>query len=83
MRAAASSEATERAIELSARLGARLLIVLGHERCGAVGAAVKGGKLPTPGLQAMVDEITPSVEAVHGQLANTELSAARRVYRTW
>ena len=36
-------------------LGSRLLLVLGHERCGAVGAAVKGGKLPTPSLQAMVD----------------------------
>jgi carbonic anhydrase len=47
-------------------LGAPLVMVLGHERCGAVGAAVefvtKGTRLPDP-MMAMVDPIVPAVRA--------------------
>ncbi len=47
-------------------LGAPLLMVLGHERCGAVAAAVefvtKGTRLPDP-MMAMVDPIVPAVRA--------------------
>jgi carbonic anhydrase len=42
-------------------LGARLIFVLGHTKCGAVGAAVQGG--PTPGhLPAIMRAIAPAVE---------------------
>jgi carbonic anhydrase len=65
-------------------LGARLIVVLGHERCGAVTAAVKGGKLPGH-LPALMEALQPAVAAnkdpdgdtVEGAMrANVELTAA-------
>jgi carbonic anhydrase len=47
-------------------LGAGLVVVLGHERCGGVDAAVKGGD--TPGhLSALIAAIAPAVESVRGK----------------
>ncbi|MEO6325091.1 MAG: carbonic anhydrase [Thermoanaerobaculia bacterium] len=46
-------------------LGARLVVVLGHERCGAVKAALDGGEFP-PHIAALVTAIKPSVEKVAG-----------------
>ena len=43
-------------------LGASYLVVLGHERCGAVDATVKGGDLP-PNIEAIAAQIRPAVEA--------------------
>jgi carbonic anhydrase len=37
-------------------LGTPLLVVLGHEKCGAVTAACKGGECP-PNIQAIVDKM--------------------------
>lgn len=42
-------------------LGSSVLVVLGHEKCGAVTAACSGDKMPTANLQAMVDKIAPAV----------------------
>src|SRR3954465_10670658 len=43
-------------------LGARLIVVLGHERCGAVTAAVASA--PAPGhVQSLVRDIQPAVQA--------------------
>jgi carbonic anhydrase len=42
-------------------LGSTVLVVLGHEKCGAVTAACSGEKMPTANLQAMVDKIDPAV----------------------
>lgn len=42
-------------------LDVKLVVVMGHQRCGAVDAAVKGGKLP-PHLNALVDAIMPAVK---------------------
>jgi carbonic anhydrase len=42
-------------------LGSSVLVVLGHEGCGAVTAACSEGKMPTPNLQAIVDKISPAV----------------------
>lgn len=42
-------------------LGTPLVVVLGHERCGAVGAAVKGGEIPGH-IKAIVDQIQPAVD---------------------
>jgi carbonic anhydrase len=43
-------------------LGTPLLMVLGHERCGAVTAALAGGELPGA-LKSLVDAIQPAVKA--------------------
>jgi carbonic anhydrase len=42
-------------------LGSALLVVLGHEKCGAVTTACSGEKMPTANLQAIVDKIDPAV----------------------
>lgn len=42
-------------------LGSSVLVVLGHEKCGAVTAACSGEKMPSPNLQAIVDKIDPAV----------------------
>lgn len=44
-------------------LGAKLIVVLGHEKCGAVKATVDGGELP-PNIKAIADKIQPAVAAV-------------------
>lgn len=44
-------------------LNVPLVVVLGHEKCGAVQAAVKGGEA-TPGIEAIVNKIKPSLEKV-------------------
>jgi carbonic anhydrase len=38
-----------------------LLVVLGHQKCGAVNAACSGEKMPSANLQAIVDKIDPAV----------------------
>ncbi len=38
-----------------------LLLVLGHQKCGAVTAACSGDKMPSRNLQAIVDKIDPAV----------------------
>ncbi len=43
-----------------AKLGARLIVVLGHERCGAVDAALTGGTVPGH-IGRIVDAIKPAI----------------------
>jgi len=50
-------------------LGAPLLVVLGHDSCGAVRAAhdaVSGVADPPPGLRAIVERIRPSLQSTPG-----------------
>ena len=47
-------------------LHAGLLIVLGHEACGAVNATIKGGEVP-PNIGQIVHRISPPVEKVKAQ----------------
>lgn len=47
-------------------LGVQLIIVLGHERCGAVSAAVQGGEAPGH-IAKLIEEIKPAVEKVKNQ----------------
>jgi carbonic anhydrase len=45
-------------------LHSKLLIILGHEKCGAVAAAASGQRMPTAGLEAIVGRIQPSLQAL-------------------
>lgn len=53
-------------------LHASVLVVMGHEKCGAVGAAASGEKMPTANLQAIVDMIRPAVEQVKSQATSSD-----------
>ncbi len=58
-------------IEFAAeRYGTRLVVVLGHSRCGAVLATLEELERPTetrsPNLRSIVDRIRPSVEGLSG-----------------
>lgn len=50
----------------TAVLGTQLIMVLGHERCGAVAAAVKGDPLPGR-IGTFVEDIKPAVARVKGK----------------
>jgi carbonic anhydrase len=54
-------------------LGSSVLVVLGHEKCGAVTAACSGGKMPSPNLQAIVDKIEPAVTQARSYAGNDGL----------
>ncbi len=47
-------------------LGVKLVVVLGHESCGAVSAAVSGGEMPK-NIAAIIEQIKPAVEKAKGQ----------------
>ncbi len=51
-------------------LGTRLIVVLGHTKCGAVTAAAAGGEAPGH-IQSLVRDIEPAVEAVKGKGGDT------------
>jgi carbonic anhydrase len=63
-------------------LGARLIVVLGHERCGAVQAALAGGHA-SGHIESLVHDIEPAVTATKGrpgdQLEAAVAENARRV----
>lgn len=54
-------------------LHAPLLVVLGHERCGAVAAAAAGGEMPTENFQAIVQQIQPALKKVEGKASGAAL----------
>jgi carbonic anhydrase len=47
-------------------LGVKYIMVLGHERCGAVEAALKGGEVPGH-IGSLVKAIQPAVEKAKNQ----------------
>ncbi|HEU4324407.1 MAG TPA: carbonic anhydrase [Roseiflexaceae bacterium] len=47
-------------------LGTKVLLVLGHERCGAVAETLKGEEAPGS-IQALIDAIKPGIAASQGQ----------------
>ena len=63
-------------------LGTKLIVVLGHEKCGAVSAAVEGGN-PPGHVKALVTAIQPSVQATRNdpgdKVHNCVVANARRV----
>jgi carbonic anhydrase len=55
-------------------LGARLIVVLGHKRCGAVQAALASDTAPGH-VQSLVHDIQPAVQATKGKASDaTELT---------
>ncbi len=75
------------------QLGVRLVVVLGHSACGAVGATLQALRASQPpsseGLRAVVDGVRPAVEPLLGQgldeaelLARAERDNVRRAART-
>lgn len=60
-----------------AELGAQLIVILGHENCGAVKAAIKGEPLPGR-IGTFVEDIRPAVERVRnnpGDIVNNSVIA--------
>jgi carbonic anhydrase len=58
----------------TAVLGAQTIVVLGHARCGAVSAAVKGDPLPGR-IGIFVEDIKPAVESIRKKTGNIEENA--------
>lgn len=54
-------------------LQSKLLVVLGHENCGAVAAAASGGKVPSPNLESIVHRVRPAIDSVKGRAEGDEL----------
>ena len=53
-----------------AHLGARLVVVLGHQRCGAVKAALESDHAPGH-IESLVRDIQPAVKAAKGKPGDT------------
>jgi len=70
---AAALGSIEYAVE---HLGSTLILVLGHERCGAVAAAVAGAKEPGH-IGAVLDAIQPAVKQTKGQPGDPVENAVR------
>lgn len=65
-----------------AHLGARLIVVLGHERCGAVQAALASDTAPGH-VQSLVRDIQPAVKAAKGKQGDaTDLAIAENARLT-
>ena len=58
----------------TAVLGAQTIVVLGHARCGAVSAAIKGDPLPGR-IGIFVEDIKPAVESIRKKTGNLEENA--------
>ncbi len=53
-------------------LGASLIMVLGHSRCGAVKAALDATGLEDPGIEAIIKKIAPSVQAARARIGGKD-----------
>jgi carbonic anhydrase len=57
-------------------LGAKVILVLGHERCGAVKAAIQGGVFPGD-IGSLVKAIEPAVESSKNQAGDSVANAVK------
>ena len=57
-------------LEYAAKVGVKLIVVLGHTRCGAVKGALDGVKLGN--LTGLLDKIHPAIEAAHCTEASSD-----------
>jgi carbonic anhydrase len=55
-------------------LHAEVLVILGHEKCGAVAAASSGERMPTAHLNAIVQKIAPALAPMKGLLSESEMA---------
>lgn len=66
----------------AARLGVKLVVVLGHSNCGAVDAALQAltdkQEIASPHLRSIVDSIRPALEPLTGDPENATLRQAVR-----
>jgi len=58
-------------------LGVRVVMVLGHRRCGAVTAAVEGHEKDKEDIREIVKELEPAVRATHGMPGDPVENAVR------
>lgn len=56
-------------------LGVKLIVILGHEKCGAVKATVDGGDL-SPNTKALADKIQPAVVEAKAKHSNNVYETA-------
>jgi len=61
-------------------LGAKVLMVIGHERCGAVKAAIEGGELPGQ-IGSLTAAIKPAVETSKNQAGDKVENAVKENVR--
>ncbi len=54
-------------------LGSRMIVVMGHEKCGAVSATLSGETMPTENLTALVEKIKPGIERLKGLVQGDSL----------
>jgi carbonic anhydrase len=54
-------------------LHSSLLVVLGHQKCGAVSAACSGEKMPSANLDAIVEKIAPAVTRAKASAKSDDL----------
>jgi carbonic anhydrase len=54
-------------------LHSKVLVILGHENCGAVAAAASGQKAPTKNLESIIARVRPAIERVYGTAQGDEL----------
>jgi carbonic anhydrase len=60
-------------------LGSSVLLVLGHENCGAVAAAASGDVMPSDNLKKIVDDIKPAVDQAAATGATKDALIAKAV----
>ena len=70
----------------ASRFGTRLVVVLGHSRCGAIAATIEdirsGAPNPSSNLRSIVDRIRPSVEGLFAtELARDERALTAHAVR--
>ncbi|MFN0118442.1 MAG: carbonic anhydrase [Elusimicrobiota bacterium] len=54
-------------------LGSKMLVILGHEKCGAVAAACDGGTMPTTNLEAIVKKIGAGISELKNRFSGEPL----------
>jgi carbonic anhydrase len=50
-----------------------VVLILGHDKCGAVAAAASGAKMPTANLEAIVQKISPIIKKLDGLVTGDRL----------
>ncbi|MEG4897569.1 carbonic anhydrase, partial [Microcoleus sp. F10-B4] len=57
-------------------LGAKVLVVVGHKRCGAVDATIKGAQVPGQ-IGSLIEAIKPAVESSKNQTGDRLENASK------